>query len=373
MLNIEHEHIQTPENQSGFSAGPGGPGLNLERTEGRAYYNFEERIATLETLVSEYEQFHRLALENGRRRSVFRARVSQEAFQAININSLPLEVALPLSHINPEETDVIIMLGENVHNSEVPEWDSVYNYWRHPNGNGRTPLNRVENINRADYHLTNQLQVEDAARLAEIWTPFGWTETSAREFIEKYQQHPEGIWFAGVIDRNTNQLISACMGEGLQLGEVFLIEATEFGTLPGLEGNGFCTAAVTTLCAQILRDTFYTNGTMPLLVSELSMTSRSDIVARHAGWSIPGVEANQDLDQPIQVLRYNVSVKDRRDRNQLRWQDLGEDRLRYQEAFSTPYRFWRNFIVGMLPLSAVNAHYSPEQIETMLSQLQERA
>lgn len=354
-------------------------GLDLYRSEGRAYHNVDQRIGSLIELRELYEQSHGQALEAGRRRMVLRARCSRETFveamaiPATDPQALPIEAALPLVLLDPQQTDVILMLGKNVHPSleEVPEWAEVYGYWQQPNGrsHGRnfTPPQRVEAVDSQRYQLINQPRPEHVDDLTTIWAAFGWGRAGVAEFIQELPEQTDQ-WFAGYMDRETGQLVSACMGESLSLANQRIVEGTEYGTLDGFEKQGLCTAAVVALHAQILNDTLYQTGEMPLIVSEFNMTSRSDVVGRHAGMTIPLVENSPHLgNTPFQVLRRNVSVIDHHPPTNIRWRDLNDRELRFREAYRhNHYRYWRNFIVGMLPQQTIATHYSADQVRAIM-------
>lgn len=358
-----------------------GPGANnpegqiLFRNEGRAYWSYETRVENFWELNAAYRNWLATSKENGRRRTVLRVRCSQEVVDRLLESDLPREVIVPLNTIWPESTDYLVVLGENVHPSEVPEWSEVYNYWQHPNGSHKRPMDRITNATQNEgFQITNVLTLDDVPQLQEIWRPFGWSEQAVISFVNTYRDNPK-LWFSGVRDPRTGQLVSACEAELANLAGISLVEGTEYGTLPGYEGMGLCTAAVTALHAQVLRDTFYQTGVAPLIMAEFNMTSRSDVVGRHAGITIPLVENTPGLDNtPIQVLRMNVPVLDRLTPNNISYRGLGDKKDHYRDAYRHTYhRYWRNFIVGTLPLSSIEANYSAEQVETILSTLnQER-
>lgn len=354
---------------SGEITSTGELGQDYYRSEGRAYYSVERVIHSVEELRSVFENFDQTAQEKGRRRTVVRAICTREVLNQISLAELPLEVAFPLNLVDAKNEHCLIMLGKNVHDSPVPEWPNVYDYWRSPNGTQRTPLERVCALNRDAYTLTDSLTPKDSECLYKIWAPFGWTQAGVREFITHYNQGNRG-WFAGVRNTQTRELLSACMGEQLRLPEVLLVEGTEYGTQPGYEGNGFCTASVTALHAQILRDSLYTTGETPLITAEFDLSSRSDIPGRHAGMEIPLLGSHQEREVPIQVLRHNVAVLDRQEINSLNWRDLGVARHHYQDAYRTKYRFWRNFVLGVLPLSSIATHYSHENVIEILNHIE---
>lgn len=123
----------------------------------------------------------------------------------------------------------------------------------------------------------------------------------------------------------------------MELAGVQMFEGTEYGTLPSHTGHGLCTAAVIGLHAQILDRHYYgqQDRATPLILSEFSMSSRSDIVGRHAGMTIPYVEGSTGFEQtPFQVLRHNVSVQDGLARNDLSWRSWQhEQKAQYRDAF----------------------------------------
>lgn len=131
---------------SGIIESIGRPGHDFSRSEGRAYSNVEQTVTDPQQLIAAYREFAAQGIEqHHRRRVVFRARCSDAVIDYLlsaENTQLPVEVILPLSLVNPESTDAMVTLGENVHPSEVPEWNDVYQYWQQPNGNGRTPIGR---------------------------------------------------------------------------------------------------------------------------------------------------------------------------------------------------------------------------------------
>ncbi len=360
----------------------GGMGINYFRPEGRSYNNREKRITNYHDLRTEYNAFHTESLNarrkelgpnapvEGRRRCVFRTICTADTFaELIQSNELPLEVAIPLDVVHPEESDYLIMLAENTHASEIPEWPEVYAYWQESTPTDLvSPQERVLNL-AEQYTPTTELFETDVDRLTELWQPFGWQRDAVALFISKLPNTPTK-WFAGIRDA-AGELVSACTAEQLQFPTLTLIETTEYGTLADHEGQGLCTAAVTVLVANILSNTLYRpeNPTdLPLMVAELNMSSRSDIAARRAGMTIPLVENVPHLDEtPIQVLRQNVSVLDRRPINNTSYYDQ-ENRQHFRNAYRDTYhRYWRNFIYGVLPETAVQEFYAPEQVQQILA------
>jgi len=354
---------------SGEIVSTGQLGRDFNRSEGRAYENKAEILDSFQQLEAAYYDFANQAQELGRRRTVLRAICTREVFQHIDRLRVPVEVAYPLSIVDPQNPYFMIMLGENIHGSDVPEWPEIYDYWHSP----KTLMQPRERISRldSDFHLTSQLSLHDAIDLQELWFPFGWTTEGVTHFIERYNSSRSN-WFSGVREKDTGRLVSACTGEQLDLPEASLIESTEFGTRIGYEGKGLCTAAVVGLTAQILRDTVHSSKKIPILTAEFDMSSRSDVVGRLVGMVAPLLSQHLDRNTPIQTLSYNVSVLDRQPINSINWRDLSpQDREKYRDAYRTTHRFWRNFIVGVLPHSSLETMYSEEDVTNILSQISE--
>lgn len=343
------------------------------RSEGRAYQTINYCIQSFEDLFTKFSTLREEAGKIGRRRIVCRTYCKDEVAQEAVVRKLPVEVLLPLNFISNKLTGTILMIGENFHKSEVPEWNEVYSYWKEPLVNNTAPLQRLEKLSN-NFCLTSNLSENDLLDLTFLWKPFGWTEKGVRQFINNYKQQ-SNLWFSGIRDNRTKKIVSACMGEGLNFADIFLIEGTEYSTNPNYENNGFCASSIIGLYAQILNNTLYKNNNIingfPVIVAELNMSSRVDIVARKTGMTIPLVEGNTELTTPIQVLKRNVSILDRHKPNDLSWRKLSEDdRNHLREAYKTNFRYWRNFIFGVLPQYNIEKYYSQEQVIQILNYFQ---
>lgn len=351
---------------------------NYTRSDGRAYWTLDEVCSSAQSLIHQFEDFQTKSLEHQRRRTVMRVRCTEQVFQELTAqNSLPVEVAIPLNLVDNTTSDYVLIIAQNQHDSAVPEWPEVYDFWSKPKEIRLTPVQRVERIhNSGKYQLCSTLTLEDAERLQQIWAPFGWDLDGVIDFINELPSS-KTKWFSGVRDIKTHKLVSACMGELLEFAGIRYVETTEYGTYVsqsyGLrsrenqngsqnnyEGQGLCTAVVSALHAQILRDTLYTDNIPVLIGAELNMTSRSDVLARNLGYTAPGVENNRTLPGPIQVLRYNVAVEDRGEPNHL------QPHTQNSSWRTENYQYWRNFIMGVLPRNTIDTYYSPEQVQHIL-------
>lgn len=339
----------------------GSLGEDPARLEGRGYANLPEVICDAASLVEYFEDFDSRMRGQGRRRTVVRGVALAHEFQQAEKWGLPTEASVNLSVIGGSPELELFVAARNHHDwPGVPEWDRVYQDWQRPN-RARTPLDRIQGLNHGDFQLTSKLLESDAPRLAKIWRPFGWTEAGVQSFIHDYQNSPGAVgWFSGVRERQSGQLVSACKGEQLDLAGVKLIEGTEEGTLDRFGGKGLCTAAVIMLHSQIINS--FSERNRPLIFAETNLTSRADIVSRHAGMTAPGVEGISTLRGPRQVLQANVSVLDGGPENSLNSPHL--------EKLSPTYRFWRNFLFVVLPRKTIENDYSSKSRQEMLAYLE---
>lgn len=340
---------------------------DLNRSEGRAYLTVENTVSDPAELVSAYNSLLESSTALGRRRTVLRARCSPEVVSQLTADHADaLEVTIPLHLVDPTTTDSIVVLGKNVHASDIPEWDSVYNYWQNRNGRPRTPASFVEQL-PTQYQLVATFNESDIPELRQLWNAFGWSNQGLSQLRETIGN---GIVFSGVRDRETGRIVSASMGEILSFAGVNLAETTEYSTHPDYRGQSLCTASVVGLSAQLLDELSARDG-IPLILAELNMSSRSDVVAYHAGLTIPDVEKVAGVTAPRQVLRANVSVLDGMPPNDLYWHNLGLDRTTYGAAFAFPHRYLRNFIVGVMPDQHIEWFYGDDQRRQILSEYEQ--
>lgn len=360
-------------NEQVISVGEAGP-PNYERSDLRAYWTADVVYQSVEDVMEDWAIFYEQSQRLSRRREVFRFRATSDVVELLLQSAqTPVEAVIPLSLIDPHTEDSVVIMAENRHDSPVPEWDAVYSFWKEPRQMRMSPLERIQHVQESEeFQVINTLNPADALRLSQIWAPFGWSQAGVEEFISELPTTQQK-WFAGVRYLTSGQLVSACMAEQLEFSGVRYVETTEYGTYAprpqGLrqrdnqngrtfEGRGFCAASVSALHAQILRDTLYRDGSPVLIGAEFNMNraSRSDVVGRNVGYTVPYVEGNPHLQSPFQVLRYNVAVEDRGDPNSLYLPEFAQ----------TNYQYWRNFIVGILPREAIVRYYSPTETEAML-------
>ena len=337
---------------------------DYNRSEGRAYQTLPNVVDSWDEIVAAYNTLRCEAQRRGRRRFVLRAECSENV-DVVSDEALPVpvEVVLPLRLVRPENHGNIIYAAENFHNSHVHgNYEDLASFWFQHNELGnlaKTPLDRLRKLDDS-FRLTNKLDQGDADDLYQLWKPFRWTRIGIEKFI---QQRADNMWFSGVRDQHTGRLVSACMGESLSFGSILAVEGTEYSTLPEYGGKGLCTAAVIGLNAQILNDTVNDRGEYPIIIAEFNLASRSDMVGYAAGMHLPNL---LDPFSPMQVLKKNVSVLDGLGPNDVKWGELGEQRGHFRDAFRTTYRYWRDFVPGVLPLHNIKKYYDENQRKEIL-------
>lgn len=332
--------------------------IDLGRSDGRAYWTMDTVCQSQRELQHNWNHLQQKAQDAGRRRSVLRAHVTPEVALQVSGLNLPVEANIPI----PD--GAIIVLGQNVHISEVPEWETVAQEWLDATPLRITPSQRVAQL-PPQYELISRPSAQDVHSLTTLWAPFGWTQETIADHIRANQTPKFGYWFSGIRDRSTNQLVSACMGQGADLAGQYIVEATEFGTHADFTGRGLSTAAVSALQAQIVHDSRQNLLRAPLIFSECSLTSRSDLVARKAGQTIPKLTKAHG-HQPWQVLRRNVAVLDGQEPNNL----PGHAPEGYQSAYAeSDHRYWRNFVVTTLSMENMATLYSPQACQEILARI----
>lgn len=347
-------------------------GKDFLRSFGRSYDSVDHRIDDPAVLRQEYEAFVQESLEHGRRRHVFRARMSEEVTESAIVGGLPVEMALPLSLIDSSTRDHMVIIADDILPVAVPEWREIYPFWENPFGKeiSYDTMTRAVDHGSTQFRLTDHPEERDIDALTKLWWAFGWSKDQVAEYVEQGIYRTHTAWFSGVRNQTTGTLVAVTIGEQLQLSGVDIVESTEWATASGYEGQGLCQASATGLIAQILHDTEYAGRGTPLLLGEFNMASRADVAARAVGMTVPYVEGVHNLEStPRQVLRQNVSVLDHRPINtRPSFMALDqESREKYREAYRMPYRYLRNFLVGMLPKRQIDTVYTRNTVETILS------
>lgn len=231
-----------------------------------------------------------------------------------------------LTPTSGENISGVVFLGSNKPQRETDitcEWDGVRECWSKPLE--VSPSERLLRVLQQGNHLTRYLSPEDTQDLASIWQPFGWTEEGVHTFIEQYghASNNEMGWFTCVRDRN-GRLRAAAKAEALQIGNMNIIESTEWGTHPDSRRMGLGAAAVIGLNANIIN----TPPKTPFCIfaeTNMALHLPGHRVARDAGFS---TYADLTRSTPNGLLQQHVSV-DGQLRNFLVTQLTPDDVARY--------------------------------------------
>lgn len=341
---------------------------DFDRSEGRAYLTIEHLVTDINELRSSFSNLKEEGLTRGRRRVVLKAEVSSDVIPEITTDlinhGLPYEVIVPKSVVDPNSTNSIVYIGENIHpNNLTGNVEEVYKFWRNREELANLATTPLESLDKPGFELTVRPNKEDGFELYNLWRNFGWNRDMVSDFIKHFGERKD-LWFSGLREKRSGNLVAVCLGEAIRFGETLFVEGTEYATDENFGKKGLATAAVVGLHAQILNDTLYKNGEIPMITSEFNIESRADMVGYKTGMHV--VIPDEGAIAPQQILHKNVSVLDNKPINDLSWNDLGEQKARFRNAYRTPYRYWRDFVVGVLPFSNLIRYYNRDQVTLML-------
>lgn len=207
---------------------------------------------------------------------------------------------------NKELPHGVVFLGYNRPrrgtNDQLPsEWQAVQEVWsQEPK---ITPLERIAKLRDNGHTLTRSLEVADVDSLQTIWGPFGWSREGVLTFIDSYNKGEAG-WFAGVRDEH-GTLCAAAKAEKLRLGDITIVESTEWGTHPDFRKHGYATVAAIALNALILKDADLTERKSIFAEANMADETPGFIVAHRAGFK---TLADLTTSTPNHVLPRHVSV-----------------------------------------------------------------
>ncbi len=212
-------------------------------------------------------------------------------------------------------------------------WSDVREIWRHPLTT--QPVERVQRVIAAGHTLTANFRDEDVPRMAEIWQAFGWDAAGIHEWLADYRKGTGG-WACGVRGAN-GQILSLAKAELLELGDMGLVESTEWGTHPDSRRRGLGTAAAIGLNARVLSNPPSTHGWTMFAEANMAREIPGHQVALDAGFAAC---ADFSKDESNGVLRQHVTVEG----------------------------VLRDFLLVQLTPTAIKTHYPPETVDYINSQ-----
>lgn len=292
-------------------------------------------------------------------RIIFRGLVNDSIIQHIASNDLQahLEVAFPVAEFTGDNSWLIYMAQNRPgRESIVPREIMIDETSNIQTQKLMPPVARVQSMIEKGYSFTNLISAHQVDHVYALWgETFGWERQHVDNLKKRLLNNKckdssdRDIWFAGACDNGT--IICAAMAERLTipaaLGQLDLIESTEWRTKDEYSGNGLMTATVALLNAQILSDLKDSTDGLPLICAECNFQSRSDRVGVGAGFRIPG-RVIGDFTVP-QILVQNVLVRD--------GQPIDTSKL-------------RDFTFMYLPVETMKTHYSPMQAEAIMHAVQ---
>jgi hypothetical protein len=322
------------------------------RSFGREYITLGNAINEGRELVADFLKF--LPHTIGARRFVMRGLLSEEAIKTSKKIGLPIEAGIPMDLVTGnQDGSAIVYIAKNNHKSPR-QGENPREYIKNRK-NGRTPLERARSLDK-NYIPVNNLKNEDANQLFNLWERFGWTRNEITNFIVRIQNKEPNLWFSGIRDTKTDQLVSVCNAEAIEFAGIKYIETTEYSTDKNFENQSLSTTAVSSLIAQVLRDTFYdSNRTyIPVITAEFNTSSTSPAVGASAGFIIPEFEGTDG------ILSYNVAVYDNSPPNSIFANSKKNDR-------GIQYSMLRDFALAVLPINNIQQLYPPETVQEIIN------
>lgn len=322
------------------------------RSFGREYITFGNAINSGRELIAESLKFMPHTI--GARRFVMRGLMSKDTIIAGKKLGLPIEAGIPMSLVTGnDDGSAIVYIAKNRHQS--PRQGENPREFIKNRKNGRTPLDRARSLDK-NFIPTDTLKNQDANQLLNLWKRFGWTMDEINNFISRIQNKELNLWFSGIRDVNTGELVSVCNAEAIEFAGIKYIETTEYSTDKKYEGRSLSTTAVSALIAQVLRDTFYNSNRdyIPVITAEFNTSSNSPAVGASSGFIIPKFEESEG------ILSYNVAVKDGGEPNNVFAESNKTDR-------GIPFYMLRDFALAVLPIKNIQELYPPEVVSEIIS------
>ena len=340
--------------REGINTSLGRPGDSPEeRSFGRLYHTLDRPVNDYLDLVHHYTQLRLMNKKNPHRRVVLKCLCPGEVIgKAIKDDRIPVEAVIPMNIVTgvPSEDSAIAFISSNSHHSprqgQHPKEIIVHK-------NGKKPIEKIQRILNNGFFLSNRLEPEDSQDLLHLWERFGWSQDEVINFIGRIQAQENNLMFSGIRD-GANKLVAVSIAEAVVFAGLRYYETTEYSTHDGFEGQGLCTASVAGLVAQILSTNANEgNEKIPVVTAEFNTCSTSVLIGASVGLEVPMI------DGVPQILSYNVAVNDRSEPNPIFANDDQQDR-------GIPYRYLRDFAVGVLPKKNIVELYPPEHVERIM-------
>ncbi|MBU1000053.1 hypothetical protein KKE78_01475 [Patescibacteria group bacterium] len=305
---------------------------------------------------NEFEENFQRLIAIGRRhqrkssRNLFRGLVSETVMQHISTNGLNsyLEVALPVNEFIDDNSWFVYLADNSPGRELIVPREVMMKAVSKQREEIISPIERIRSVLQQGYTFIDRIHEDQVNQVYSLWgETFGWKRyqvDNLRRRLDANQYDSRSrrdVWFAAI--KYDRTIIGAAMAELLSIpaayGQLDLVESTEWRTRDGYTGNGFMTATVAVLNAQILSDLQRRrNNISPLIYAECNFQSRSDRVGHGAGFCIP------ERTNAPQILVQNALVRD--------GQLVEEGKL-------------RDFTFMYLSIEAMHEHYDFMQTEAI--------
>lgn len=284
-----------------------GVGENLEASNERGY-NTLPQIINSEAIRRSWEEFlpKSRALEN--RRHVMKGITVSPLTE---MEGLPVEVFIPLGPVTGGEGNLFMIAQNEVSPDKDPDIDKAREYFdQFDQANNSQPAQIIDRIRSEGNTFVSSPSYEDVDVIYDLWhDTFGWEREGIIALIDEINTRgpsERSRWFSGVRDQN-GKIISASVAESMDYNGVKMIELTEWSTDEECKHKGFMAGTVVYLTAQVLQDTLYSDGQMPIIIGECNTVSRAYRSGRRAGM-LPAYQVEGSGGTGF--LRHNVRVDD---------------------------------------------------------------
>ncbi len=338
------------ETGSSILSSTGGSGISI-RSHDRLYFNSKQYSTNPVILEKNFQRLTEVGERHPQEisRNVFRGLVHDNVVQYISNNGFKehIEVALPVKEFTGDDSWLIYVAKNKPDREVIVPREVMIEQTNFQKKEIISPLQRIQSIVQEGYTFANHIHKDQIEQVHALWgETFGWGRYEIDNFRKRLIRNSDNppsqkdVWFSAI--RDNGNIISAAMAERLEIPsakvKLDLIESTEWRTGDKYAGNGFMTATITALNAQIVSDLQDNQNGLPIIFAECNFQSRSDRAGNGAGLRIP------KRSYAPQILTQNVMVHD--------GQPVPDGKL-------------RDITIMYLPVETIQNHYSAMQVNSI--------
>lgn len=279
--------------------------LGLERRSFDRYYlNYHRgvvddinRLETLFHLGSVAIERHSMGVSRCVARVLMDQSTLEEAMNHMQISQV-LEAAVPTQFVSEGGEPVWMVLGainsttrRSIHRTSdiIVAVDSTRRIPKLP------PVDRVARLRVEGFEFASNITQARTGEVLALWKDaFDWNEDGVSGLRQVLEQgtvtHPleKMVWFSGLIDHNSNSLISIATAERLDMPigdgrSIPIIESTEWRRHENVNRHGLMAATISHLHAQVLDDL---EQISPLIIAETNFWSGAHNVGFATGMDV---------------------------------------------------------------------------------------